>query len=64
MKKIISDKWELAALCIKGLTGVLGGSMILENNHPYLTLAICGVGAVANEVVIFIQKRKNEKGSS
>lgn len=47
---------ELAALCIKALTGIVGGSLVLEQNHPYITLGVLGVGAVAFEIVNYMKK--------
>lgn len=48
-----SSKLKMLAVCIKAVTGVAGGSLILAEGHPYLTLAILCVGAVANEVINF-----------
>ena len=45
------DKFKLIGLCIKAVTGVIGGSMVLAEGHPYLTLAVLAVGALANELV-------------
>jgi uncharacterized membrane protein YhfC len=47
---------ELVALCIKALTGIIGGSMVLEQNHPYITLAVLGIGAVSFEIVNYMKK--------
>lgn len=49
-----SKKLKLVALCIKAITGVLGASMILTQQRPYLTLLILCIGAVANEITNFI----------
>ena len=48
-----SNKAKLVTLIIKSVTGVVGASMVLENNHPYLTLAVLAIGAGANEVINF-----------
>ena len=53
MKKILEDKWKLTLLVIKVLTGVLGGSLVLAADHPYIALTVLAVGAVANEVINF-----------
>jgi hypothetical protein len=54
------DKYKLTGLCIKAATGVIGGSLVLEQKHPYLTLIILAIGAIANEVTNFL-KEKDEK---
>jgi hypothetical protein len=54
------DKYKLISLCIKAATGVIGGSLVLEQKHPYLTLIILAIGAIANEVTNFL-KEKDEK---
>lgn len=41
---------------IKVAAGVAGGALVLTENHPYLTVCILIVGAVANEAL-------NYKGS-
>ena len=54
------DKYKLIATLIKTVTGVIGGSLILEQNHPYITLSILAVGAAANEFVVFLQNKQNK----
>lgn len=56
-----SNKIKLIALCIKAVTGVLGTSLILNQNHPYLALAILALGALANEVLNFITDNEQPK---
>lgn len=53
-----SKKIKLIALCIKAITGVLGASMILTEQHPYLSIAILCCGAVANEILNFIHEEQ------
>lgn len=53
-----SRRLKLIALCIKAVTGVLGASMILTEQRPYITLTILCIGAVANEVCNFIQEEE------
>jgi hypothetical protein len=48
-----TNKAKLIAVCVKAVTGVVGASLILEQNHPYLALAVLAIGAVANEVINF-----------
>lgn len=54
------DKFKLIGLCIKAVTGVIGGSMVLAEGHPYLTLAVLAIGALANELVSFIKDKENK----
>jgi len=56
-----SKKIKLLAVCIKAVTGVLGASMILTEQRPYITLTILCIGAVANEITNFYsQEEQNE----
>jgi hypothetical protein len=56
MEGIKKNRLKLLALCIEGATGVVGGALILEQNHPYLTLFILALGAVANKIIKFIDE--------
>lgn len=64
MKKILLltkyDKLKLWGMIIKSVSGVAGGSLILAEGHPYLTLTILGVGAASNEFVNFLKDKENE----
>jgi len=53
------SKYELAAMLIKAATGVVGGSLVLENQHPYITLSVLAVGAMANELLTYLKKNEN-----
>lgn len=53
-----SKKLKLIALCIKAVTGVLGASMILSEQRPYLTLLVLCIGAVANEIILFMNEEQ------
>lgn len=55
-----SKKIKLIALCIKAVTGVLGASMILTQQRPYVTLLILCIGAIANEVLNFMNTETEE----
>ena len=55
------DKFMLIGYSIKSATGLAGVARILEQNHPYLTIAILASGAVASEAVTYI-KSKYEDG--
>lgn len=54
------DKFRLIGLLIKSVTGIIGGSLILEENHPYITLTVLAVGAAANEFVNFLQAKQTK----
>lgn len=56
-----SNKIKLIALCIKAVTGVLGASMILSQQKPYLTLFILSLGAVINEILNFINTEEQKE---
>lgn len=56
------DKFKLAALIVKAITGVAGGSLVLTEGHPYITLTVLGLGAGANEFIMFLEKRVNNNG--
>ncbi len=51
---------KLIGLCIKAFTAIVGGSMILTKAHPYVSLSILALGAVANEIVVFITEEENK----
>ena len=53
------EKFKLLGLIIKSISGVIGGSLILTESHPYWTLGILGLGAAANEVVSFFKDKEN-----
>ena len=57
------EKLKLIGLCIKGATGIVGGSLILSEGHPYMSIFILALGAVANEFVSFIKEKENEDKS-
>ena len=53
------DKFKLAGMLIKAVTGVVGGSLVLTEGHPYITLAVLALGAAADQFVTIVK----EKGS-
>jgi hypothetical protein len=66
VKKFTFTKLELLKLvgiCIKSATAIIGGSLILVEGHPYLSVIILAIGAVANEIVSYIKEKENEKPS-
>ncbi len=64
MKKVLTltklEKLKLTGLSIRAVTAVIGGSMILADTHPYTTLSVLAIGAVANEIVSFIKEKENQ----
>jgi len=50
---VLNKNKKLTALIVKSITGVLGASLVLENNHPYITLGVLCLGAAANEYIIY-----------
>lgn len=60
LKKIYSDKTMLMALVVKAITGVLGASLILTEEHPYMALTCLAIGAGVNEYLLFIEKSKQD----
>ena len=58
MEKIAKNKWAFIAFAVKAVTGILGGSLVLTNQHPYLSLIVLGIGAVANEAIDFFDLKK------
>lgn len=41
---------------VKAVSGVVGASLVLTENHPYLALTSLAIGAAANEYLIFYNK--------
>lgn len=68
MKKLLTiskiETLKLIGICIKSATAIIGGSLILIEGHPYLSIAILALGGVANEVVSFIKEKENEKNTT
>jgi hypothetical protein len=58
MKDVVKNKWAFIAFAIKAITGILGGSLVLTNEHPYLSLTVLAIGAVANEAINFFDLKK------
>ena len=54
------EKLKLIGQCIKSVTAIAGGSLILSEGHPYITVAILCTGGVANEIVSSIKERENK----
>ena len=58
LKKIYSEKLMLIALVVKAVTGVLGASLILTEQHPYIALICLAIGAGVNEFLLYLEKMK------
>lgn len=54
------EKYKLIALCIKAFTGIIGGSLVLSRDHPYLSLTVLAIGAAANELVINLKDKEKK----
>ena len=59
---MVKNKYKLLALIVKSMTGVLGTSLILQQEQPYIILIVLAIGAGANEVVMYFENNKNEEG--
>ena len=58
MRKLVGNKWAFIAFAVKTVTGVVGGSLVLSNEHPYIALTVLAIGAVANEAIEFFDLKK------
>ncbi|MEK6879215.1 MAG: hypothetical protein AABY22_06375 [Nanoarchaeota archaeon] len=54
------EKLKLIGLCVKSVTAIIGGSLILIEGYPYVSLSILALGAIANEIVSFIKEKENK----
>jgi hypothetical protein len=63
MTKIFNkyDKLKMFGLIIKSVTGIVGGSLILTEDHPYITLAVLALGGAANEFVSVLKDKEVKK---
>ncbi len=48
---------RLALLLTKTVSGVLGGALVLTEDHPYIALFFLAVGAAANETIMYLDKK-------
>ena len=58
MKTIAKNKWAFIAFTVKAVTGLVGGSLVLSNEHPFIALTVLAIGAVANEAIDFFDLKK------
>jgi hypothetical protein len=54
------EKLKLIGLVIKSITAIVGGSLILAEGHPYISVSILALGGAANETVSFIKEKENK----
>lgn len=52
------NKWAFLVFAIKAIAGIGGVSMVLEQSHPYLAVAVLIMGAVANEAITYFKLKK------
>tara|TARA_R110000744_G_scaffold148351_1_gene261373 strand:- start:5526 stop:5723 length:198 start_codon:yes stop_codon:yes gene_type:complete len=60
-KNVFSGNLMLLASIVKGITGVVGASLILSEDHPYMALISLAVGAGVNEYLLNAEKNKNKE---
>ena len=60
IKKFYNTKLMLIANVIKGITGVVGASLILTENQPYWSLFALSLGAGVNEFLLFVEKSRKD----
>ena len=58
MKKNKYEKYKILGLVLKASFGTLGTSLILEQNHPYLTIIILSIGAGVNELLSYYKDKE------
>jgi len=51
----MSQKVKFILTVIKSVSGVIGGALVLTENHPYITLLFLAIGAGANESLNFFK---------
>ena len=59
IKKFYNRNLLLIANIMKAITGVIGASLILTEEHPYFALATLAAGAGVNEFLLFVEKTRN-----
>jgi hypothetical protein len=58
------DKLKMFGLIIKSVTGIVGGSLVLTENHPYITLSVLALGGAANEFVSVLKDKEVKKATN
>jgi hypothetical protein len=54
---IFTEKQRFVLQMIKVASGIAGVAVVLNENHPYLTVGILVVGALANEALNYKPKK-------
>ena len=53
------EKLKLVALSFKAVFALVGASLVLTEDHPYLALSSLAIGAASNEIASFIKEKEN-----
>ncbi len=56
------EKLTLISRCIKSITAIVGGSLVLNEGHPYVAVTVLAIGGVANEVLSYLKEKENQVG--
>jgi hypothetical protein len=60
VKKFYNSNLMMIAGVMKGVTGVVGASLILSEEHPYMALSALALGAGINEFLLSVEKSRNK----
>ena len=55
------DKIKLAIIVFESVFGVVGASLILTENHPYLALASLAIARTSTRLEAFLKAKEEEK---
>ena len=53
----LTEKQRFVLQMIKVASGIAGVAVVLNENHPYLTVGILVIGAIANEALNYKPKK-------
>lgn len=53
------EKLTLISRCVKSVTAIIGGSLIISEGHPYITMTVLSIGGVANEVCSYLKDKES-----
>lgn len=54
------EKLTLISRCVKSVTAIVGGSLVLTEGHPYITMTVLAIGGIANECVSYLKDKENQ----
>lgn len=54
------EKLKMIGLMVKSVTAIIGGSLILSEDHPYISISVLAIGGAANEFVSVIKEKENK----